>query len=119
MGKPWRSPWLEKIPLRMEMNDIMEDQEDSHDDIGGLLYDTFRNIAEVEGLSERPNGDARKFFNLVNQAKQELYPGCKNFSILSFVIRLYLLNCLYRWINASFTSLLELLKEVVLDLNIL
>lgn len=69
MGKPWRSPWLEKIPLRMEMNDIMEDQEDSHDDIGGLLYDTFRNITEVEGVSEGPNEDARTFFNLINEVK--------------------------------------------------
>lgn len=53
----------------MEMNDIMEDQEDSHDDIGGLLYDTFRNIPEVEGVSEGPNEDARTFFNLINEVK--------------------------------------------------
>ncbi|XP_057429566.1 uncharacterized protein LOC130722756 [Lotus japonicus] len=107
----------EQIERPMEVDDIIADQEDSHDDIGGLLHDTFRNVVEAE-VSEGPNEDARKFFNLVNEAKQELYPGCMDFSTLSFMILLYLLKCLHGWSNASFTALLELLKEAMPNLNI-
>ncbi|KAL4276656.1 hypothetical protein AHAS_Ahas20G0229000 [Arachis hypogaea] len=53
-----------------------------------------------------------------DRASQELYPSCKKFSTLSFTIRLYLLKCLHNWSNASFTSLLELLKEAMPDINI-
>ncbi|XP_058746397.1 uncharacterized protein LOC131619303 [Vicia villosa] len=77
-----------------------------------------RNVVEEEESSEGPNEDARKFYKLINEAKQELYPGCETFSTLSFIIRLYLLKCLHGWSNASFTSLLELLKEAIPNLNI-
>ncbi|KAG5616242.1 hypothetical protein H5410_016066 [Solanum commersonii] len=51
----------------------------NHDDIDGLLHDTFQNIegetrngeGEREGLSE----DAKRFFKLVDEGKKELYPG--------------------------------------------
>ncbi|PNX89948.1 hypothetical protein L195_g046071, partial [Trifolium pratense] len=108
----------ECMPLPMEIDNDTTDQEDSHDDIGGLLYDTFRNVVEEEGSSEGPNEEARKFYNLINEAKQELYPRCEGFYTLSFIIRLYLLKCLHGWSNASFTSLLELLKEAIRNLNI-
>jgi len=102
-----------------DMPSLMETDEDTndHDDIGGLLYDRFRNVIE-EGNNEGLNEDARKFYNLINEAKQELYPGCEGFSTLSFIIRLYLLKCLHGWSNVSFTSLLELLKEAIPNLNI-
>src|ERR1044072_556368 len=108
----------ERTGRLMEVDDDKTNQDDSHDDIDGLLYDTFRNVAGAEGVSEGPNEDARKFYNLVNEAKQELYPGCKDFSTLSFMIRLYLLKCLHGWSNASFTALLELLKAAMPDFNI-
>ena len=103
----------EDIPSPMEI----DEDTNGHDDIGGLLYDRFRNVIE-EGNNEGLNEDARKFYNLINEAKQELYPGCKGFSTLSFIIRLYLLKCLLGWSNVSFTSVLELLKEAIPDLNI-
>ncbi|XP_004510005.1 uncharacterized protein [Cicer arietinum] len=91
----------------------------SSDDIDGLLFETFRDVAEVGGVHEGPNEDAKKFYKLVDDANQELYPGCKKFSTLSFTIRMYLLKCIHGWSNASFTALLELLKEAMPDLNIL
>ncbi|WMV19242.1 hypothetical protein MTR67_012627 [Solanum verrucosum] len=94
------------------------DEAHSYDDIDVLLNDTFRDIAQDEGAYEGPNEDAQIFYNLVDEASQELYPGCKGFSKLSFTIRLYLLNCLHGWSNASFTSLLQLLKEAIPELNI-
>nr|XP_025670299.1 uncharacterized protein LOC112770094 [Arachis hypogaea] len=90
----------------------------SCDDIEGLLDERFRNVADVEGEKEGMNEDAKKFYNLVDEASKELYPGCKGFSTLSFTIRLYLLKCLHGWSNASFTSLLELLKKAIPNLNL-
>ncbi|KAH0660481.1 hypothetical protein KY289_029229 [Solanum tuberosum] len=72
----------------------------------------------AEGVYDGPNEDAKKYYNLVEEASQELYPGCTGFSKLSFTLRLYLLKCLHGWSNESFTSLLELLKEAMPDLNI-
>jgi hypothetical protein len=108
----------EDMPLPMDVDKDTKDQEDSHDDIGGLLYDIFRDVVEEDESSKGPNEEAKKFYNLINEAKQELYPGCEGFSTLSFIIRLYLLKCLHGWSNASFTSLLELLKEAIPNLNI-
>ncbi|CAL5193876.1 unnamed protein product [Lathyrus oleraceus] len=108
----------EDISSSMTINKDTKEQDNSLDDIDGLLYDTFRNVVEEEENNEGPNEDASKFYKLINEAKQELYPGCESFSTLSFIIRLYLLKCLHGWSNASFTSLLELLKEAIPDLNI-
>ncbi|KAH0733048.1 hypothetical protein KY289_004236 [Solanum tuberosum] len=90
----------------------------SGDDIDGLLNDQFRDVAQAEGVYDGPNEDAKKFYNLVEEASQELYPGCSRFSKLSFTLHLYLLKCLHGWSNESFTSLLELLKETMPELNI-
>ena len=104
------------IPVNVDS--LMDSEGDYNDDIDGLLRDTFRDVAQVQGENEGPNEYAKMFYNLVDEASQELYPGCKRFSRLSFTIRLYLLKCLHGWSNASFTSLLELLKEAMPDLNI-
>ncbi|XP_019253851.1 PREDICTED: uncharacterized protein LOC109232539 [Nicotiana attenuata] len=88
---------------------------DMHDDIDGLLHDTFRNVEgdfrHDEGVREGPSEDAKRFFKLVEEGKQELYPGCENFSKLSFTIRLYLLKCIHGLSNVAFTDILDLLKE--------
>ncbi|XP_058733240.1 uncharacterized protein LOC131604842 [Vicia villosa] len=113
--------WLhhgEKLQRSMEIGAGMEDQEGSHDDIPGLLHDIYVDRAEEHRVHEGPNDDARTFYNLFKEAEQELYPGCKDFSTLSFTIRLCLLKYLHVWSNTSFTALLELLKEAMPDLNI-
>ncbi|XP_019260721.1 PREDICTED: uncharacterized protein LOC109238697 isoform X2 [Nicotiana attenuata] len=85
------------------------------DDIDGMLHDTFRNIegqtGDEERAGERQSKDARKFFKLLEEGKQELYPGCEIFSKLSFTIRLYLLKSLHGLSNVAFSDLLELIKE--------
>ena len=58
-----------------------------------------------------PNENANKFYDLFREAEHELYPRCKKFTKLSFIIRLFHMKCLNGWSNKSFTMLLELLKE--------
>ncbi|CAK8561709.1 unnamed protein product [Lathyrus sativus] len=102
----------------MDLDGDTDNETSSHDDIDGLLFETFKDVVEGGGVHEGLNEDAKKFYKLVDDANQELYPGCEKFSSLSFTIRIYLLKCLHGWSNASFTALLELLKEAMLDLNI-
>ncbi|KAG5614113.1 hypothetical protein H5410_013937 [Solanum commersonii] len=75
-------------------------------------------LHRLKEFYDGPNKDAKKFYNLVEEANQELYPGCTGFSKLPFTLRLYLLKCLHGWSNKSFTSLLKLLKEAMPELNI-
>ncbi|XP_019246466.1 PREDICTED: uncharacterized protein LOC109226120 [Nicotiana attenuata] len=47
----------------------------------------------------------------MEEGKQESYPGCENFSKLSFTIRLYLIKCIHGLSNVAFSDLLDWLKE--------
>ena len=89
--------------------------QNTYDDIDGLLHDTFIEVEEGldgdQGVPSEPNEEARKFYKLVEEGKQELYPGCKTFSMLSFIIRLFLFQVLNGLSNAAFGDLLELLRE--------
>ena len=59
-----------------------------------------------------PEG-SQKFFRLLNDANQPLYPGCEKFSKLSFIVRLYHLKVDSGWSNKSFNQLLGLLRDVL------
>ena len=91
-----------------------EETSNMHDDINRLGHDTFRNVADDqrhEGVREGPHEDAKRFFKLVEEGKEELYPGCKNFSKLSFTIRLYLFKCIHKLTDVAFSDLLDLIRE--------
>ena len=98
---------------------VDDDMNYSRYDIDEFLNDQIRDVAHVEGIYDGSNEDAKKFYNLVEEAIKELYPGCtKEFSKLSLTLHLYLLKWLHGWGNESFNSLLELLKEAIPELNI-
>ena len=86
----------------------------SHDYIDGR-HDTFWNIkgetSHGEGEREELFEDAKIFFYLLDKGKKELYPGCENFSKLSFIIQLYLLKSLHGLSDIVVFDLLDLLKE--------
>ncbi|XP_049368613.1 uncharacterized protein LOC125833495 [Solanum verrucosum] len=87
---------------------------DRQDGIDKLLQDTFRNVTDDlrhEGVRKGLSEDAKRFFKLVEEGKQELYPGCKNVSKLNFTIRLYLFKCIHKLSNVAFSDLLDLIKE--------
>ncbi|XP_078165513.1 uncharacterized protein LOC144560210 [Carex rostrata] len=52
-----------------------------------------------------------------NESKRPLYPGCTKFSKLSAVLKLLNLKADNGWSDKSFTSLLELLREMLPDNN--
>lgn len=55
--------------------------------------------------------DTNQYEKLVLDCDQELYPGCKNYSKISFILRLFHLKSLNGWSGKSFTMLLQLLKD--------
>lgn len=58
-----------------------------------------------EIFTEDPNSGAERFFNLVKEAKHPLYPGCENFSNLSFIVKLMHIKCINVWSDKSFDML--------------
>ncbi|XP_049345424.1 uncharacterized protein LOC125809936 [Solanum verrucosum] len=84
--------WINHGEWDIKLN-VDNDMDCSHEDINGLLNDQFRDVAQDEGVYDGANEDANKFYNLVEE-------------------------CLHGWSNESFTSLLELLKEAMPELNI-
>ena len=96
-----------------------------HDKMKEMLNDTFgmsmsnedfERIPHVhEEFESIPNENVNKFYNLLREAEHELYPGCKKFIKLTFIIRLFHMKCLNGWSNKSFTMLLEMLKETLLE----
>ena len=46
------------------------------DDIDWLLNNQFRDVEQAERVYDGPNECAKKFYNLVEEESQELYPGC-------------------------------------------
>ena len=77
---------------------------DMHDEMKEMLNDAFRMSMPNEKSERSPhvhevfesilNENKNKFYNLLREAEDELYPGCKKFTKLSFIIRLFHMKCL-------------------------
>ncbi|XP_027361200.1 uncharacterized protein LOC113869190 [Abrus precatorius] len=59
------------------------------------------------------------FERLKDDAEKPLYNGCRKFTRLSSVLKLYNLKAMNGWTNKSFTKLLTLLNEMLLEDNVL
>lgn len=94
--------------------------EDAEDDMQGLVHDAFhgfgdnRQESEVEPQNESqsmPKTNAKKFFEVLEDAKKDLYPGCKKFSMLSFIIRLFHAKCVGKCSDKGFSMMLNTMRE--------
>lgn len=88
--------------------------------INHLIYDVYRDVVKKfphnhEGVGEEANAEVKKFYKLVEDGKQELYPGCKTFSKLLFLIHLCRLKCVHGITNTAFSYILELIQELLLE----
>ncbi|XP_043807679.1 uncharacterized protein LOC122722088 [Manihot esculenta] len=76
-----------------------------------LEIEIGENNASQFGSSEQ----ASKFFKLLEDAKQKLYPGCDKFSKLSLIVKLFQIKCLYGLSDKAVNSIMQLFKEVLPD----
>ena len=60
---------------------------------------------------EEPNNDSKCFYELLNNAENELYPGCKKYSQFSAIIRMFHIKYLNRVSNKGFIDLLKFIKD--------
>ena len=102
----------------------MEKQSEMGHDMGGLIRDVFamppsEEIFSGEGERNPEVGENVKFYKLVKENEQVLYPNCKKYSKLSFMVHLYHLKCLHGWSDKSFSMLLDFLRDALPEGNIL
>ncbi|KAA0053557.1 hypothetical protein E6C27_scaffold190G001230 [Cucumis melo var. makuwa] len=72
------------------------------------------NIKEmVEIAHEQYSKDPSSFEKLLNDAEKPLYEGCKKFTKLSTLVKLYNLKVRHGWSNISFLELLKALKDIL------
>ena len=86
-----------------------------------FLNDVFIQPLTEEGIrpSTEPSigewcpEEVETFFRLLEEADQDLWPGCKEFKKLEAVVRLYQIKCLAGMSDNIFTTLLELIKRML------
>lgn len=92
-----------------------DDDVEHGDDMIGTIGDIYPHMmcdGESIGIEpQEPNEDAKKFYRLLEEVKQPLYPDCEKYSSLSFIVELMHIKCISTWSNNSFNMLLKLLKD--------
>ena len=112
-----------------EFDDDDDDQNNCNDGVRDMLHDlgSAMNIENITGDEEinyitgtdtnNVNEEEDKFSKLFFIAEQELYPGCENFSKLSFIVQLLNIKCLFGLSGKTIDTLLSLLAKAFLHGN--
>jgi hypothetical protein len=70
--------------------------------ISGVIH------GEVVGNDEEePNESAKFFYQLLEEAKKELYPGCKETTKVSFIVMLFQIKCMHGISNNGLEHILR------------
>ena len=91
------------VSIDVEMADTIDDK------VIDALNDACRPADQDINLEESPSHG--NFENLFNKANKELYPGCRKFSALTFLVKLMHVKGLNYWSDKSFDMLLQLLID--------
>jgi hypothetical protein len=67
----------------------------------------------VGGNNEEPNESAKKFLELLDEAKNVLYPGCQEATKISFIVRLFQIKCMFGLSNGALEAILHLFSIVL------
>ena len=63
--------------------------------------------------TEEPNESAKNFFKLLTEAKRELYPGCKEATKVSFIVRLFQIKCMFGLSNSALEAIIHLFSVLL------
>jgi hypothetical protein len=95
------------------------DEEDGWDDNPATTNTLIRNIISgtIHHGQTRDEEEADKqveiFLKLLEQAKKELYPRCKNSTKVSFIVEFFQIKCMYGLSNAALEARLKLFGKVL------
>jgi len=74
------------------------------DSVKDMMESLIRCSIHVEIMdteSEEPNESAKTFYKLLTKAKRELYPGFKEATKVSFIVRLFQIKCIFGLSNIA------------------
>ena len=92
----------------------MDDMREGHDtDEGDRLEDMIRVVEETF------DGNPIMFESMLSDSEKPLYNSCTKYTILSSVLKLYNLKVGGSWTDASFSMLIEAVKDMLPDDNVL
>jgi hypothetical protein len=63
--------------------------------------------------NEQSNEHAKAFFKLLKDAEKELYPGCKEATKISFIVRLFQIKCMFGLSNSALEAILHLFSLIL------
>ena len=75
--------------------------------------DVDSTIEMVQVAYDDRKNDPKLFETLLENAQKPLYPGCRNFTKLSALVKLYNLKARYGWSDKSFSKLLSILRDML------
>jgi hypothetical protein len=87
----------------------MESNADHDEGAGDIHVDD----SGSEGTSQEPNATAKVFFELLKEAKKELYPGCEDATKLSFIVKLYQIKCVTGMTNRACDLILQMFTQML------
>jgi len=73
----------------------------------------------IDDIGEDNFKNAQVYDSLKDDSEKSLYPGCTTFTRLSAILKLFNIKARNGWTDRSFTELLELLHEMLLEGNML
>ena len=100
-------------------NESRQEDDNVHHDLDGLLNDVLMGEQALRSDDLGTNSEATNFLKMVERAQKEVYPGCQSHTLLSFLLRMFNIKIIGKWTNKSFTMMLELLKELLPEGEIL
>ena len=73
----------------------------------------YSTIEIVQVAQEDYKNDLESFQRLLKDVEKPLYPGCRNFTKLFTLIKLYNLKAHFGWFDKSYSKLLEMLGNML------
>ncbi|KAG8364929.1 hypothetical protein BUALT_Bualt18G0049800 [Buddleja alternifolia] len=98
---------------RGDQNDYADMQSMLEDCYAASTTNAWREEEAMGNENAVPKWESDKFMRLLADADKKLYPGCENFTKLSFIVTLMHIKILSRWSNKSFSMLLQVLKKAL------
>lgn len=104
--------WIHHGELDLSSDDetnLTEDSSLANDDalIYEMLHDIYHGIPSnndefndtTESPNEEPNTKAKRFYKLMKDVENRLYPSCEKYSKLSFIVHIFQLKFIDGWSN--------------------
>ncbi|KAL2330400.1 hypothetical protein Fmac_017981 [Flemingia macrophylla] len=84
-----------------------------NDAFGNFVYnETMEDVEDIcHELSQMMPDEIAEYLELMHDGQQSLYEGCDKYSKLSFLIKLYHIQCLCRMSDMAMSMILKLLAE--------